>query len=217
MASHRTSIECTRNGPYLVRGLERLEGLREGERHATRTVTALCRCGRSGNKPYCDGTHSRIGFRDDKSDDREPDRRLSYEGRGVTIHDNRGICAHAGFCTDALPSVFRSGEDPWIDGGGAEPERIVEVVRRCPSGALSYSRDGVEHREWGGESRIIVVPGGPYAVKGGAELAGASFGDGATTDHFDLCRCGQSRNKPFCDGSHWDVSFDEGAPPQESM
>jgi CDGSH-type Zn-finger protein len=52
-----------------------------------------------------------------------------------------------------------------------------------------------------------VTKDGPYAVSGGIELAGVSFGDGASQEHYTLCRCGASKNKPFCDGSHWDAGF----------
>jgi CDGSH-type Zn-finger protein len=59
---------------------------------------------------------------------------------------------------------------------------------------------------------IAFVPNGPYVVRGGAELDGAELLEGATTDHFALCRCGKSKNKPFCSGAHWEVQFDEDAP-----
>jgi hypothetical protein len=80
-------------------------------------------------------------------------------------------------------------------------------VRRCPSGALSYSIDGVEHRDQERTAAITVTKDGPYGVTGGAEIAGTARGDGASMEHFSLCRCGASKNKPFCDGSHWDVEF----------
>ena len=60
-----------------------------------------------------------------------------------------------------------------------------------------------------GEPRILVAPGGPYAVKGAVELVDQTWGEGASRDCYDLCRCGQSKNKPFCDGAHWDTKFDE--------
>src|SRR6267154_2608959 len=74
-------------------------------------------------------------------------RRASGEacaGKRITILDNRSICAHAGFCTDGLKSVFRMREEPWIDADGAAVEEIVATIRKCPSGALSYAIDGVE-------------------------------------------------------------------------
>jgi CDGSH-type Zn-finger protein len=204
-------IQCAKNGPYLVKDLEALKRP-DGTRYEVKETTALCRCGGSKNKPFCDGTHKKVGFSDEKAQDRVPDRREDYVGAGITIHDNRGICAHAGFCSEGLPAVFRMKTEPWIDPEGAEVEKVVETVRRCPSGALSYTIDGVEHRDQEREPAIFVVPGGPYAVTGGAELEGVELGEGASSEHFDLCRCGASKNRPFCSGAHWDTKFDEHAP-----
>ena len=60
---------------------------------------------------------------------------------------------------------------------------------------------------------ILIAPNGPYAVKGGAELPGVEWGEGASREHFHLCRCGRSKNKPFCSGARWYHHFDEQAPP----
>jgi CDGSH-type Zn-finger protein len=173
-------------------------------------TVALCRCGGSANKPFCDGTHGKIGFTGDKDPDRTPDKRENYAGKRVTIHDNRGLCAHAGRCTDGLPAVFKYGQEPWIDPDGAGADEIIAAVKRCPSGALSYSVDGVEHSERGGEPAIAFAPNGPYVCTGGCAVE-AELMEGATLDHFDLCRCGKSTNKPFCSGAHWDHQFDEQA------
>ena len=205
---------CKKNGPYVVKGLETLRGV-DGKSYDVKEVTALCRCGGSKNKPYCDGTHAKIGFTDDKADDRRPDERKDYAADGVTIHDNRGICAHSGRCTDGLASVFRLRKEPFVDPGAAPADKIVEVIKSCPSGALSYTIDGVEHRDLEQDPGVFVVPAGPYAVRGGAQLEGADFGEGASREHFTLCRCGGSKNKPFCDGTHWNRDFDENAPPRE--
>jgi CDGSH-type Zn-finger protein len=108
--------------------------------------------------------------------------------------------------------VFKPKDEPWIDTGGASKDEIIRTIRQCPSGALSYSVDGVEHRDRGGEPGVSFVPNGPYVVKGGCELQGEEFPQGGTQDHFTLCRCGQSKNKPFCNGAHWYHKFDEDAP-----
>ena len=202
-------IECLKNGPLIVDGLANLTRIGTETVYETKKRIALCRCGESGNKPFCDGTHAAAGFEDEKDPDRTADRRQSYAGERITIHDNRGICAHAGICTDRLASVFRHKQEPWIVPDGAPVEEIVEIVRACPSGALSYAIEGVEKRVDAGEPRILVAPKGPYAVKGAVELVGVEWGEGAQRDCYDLCRCGQSKNKPFCDGSHWDTEFDE--------
>jgi CDGSH-type Zn-finger protein len=213
--SDRPTIKMARNGPYLVTGCRRLAGLLDGRSYDSAGTVALCRCGGSKNKPFCDGTHAKIGFSGDKAADRVADKREDHAGAEITIHDNRGICAHAGRCTDGLKTVFRLGQEPWIDPDGDTVERIVAQVKQCPSGALSYSIDGVEHRDQEREPAIMIAPNGPYAVFGGADLQETEFGEGASREHFDLCRCGRSRNKPFCSGAHWDHRFDEHAPEQE--
>ena len=209
---NKPRIVCLPNGPYYLltdttpRPVEYLQNSR-GESCATTRGVALCRCGGSANKPFCDGTHGRIGFSDAKDTPRAPDTRRDYVGRHITIHDNRHLCAHAGVCTDRLASVFRSDAEPWIDADGATIEAIIDTVRRCPSGALSYSVSGVEHRDQERPPQVTVTHNGPYAVTGGIELVGVARADGASTEHYTLCRCGASKNKPFCDGSHWDIGF----------
>ena len=88
-------------------------------------------------------------------------------------------------------------------------EKLIALIRRCPSGALSFSKGDVEQRELDAEPDIAVAKGGPYVVRGCSELTGVPRGEGAAEQHFTLCRCGASKNKPFCDGTHWNVSFDE--------
>jgi len=202
----KPTIECSQDGPYIVRNLERLHNSRGEPIPAKRTI-ALCRCGGSANKPFCDGTHSTIGFSGKKLTDGSRDKRKTYQGKQITIHDNRAICSHAGFCTDNLASVFRMDTKPWIDPDGATVEAIIEVIKQCPSGALSYSINDVEHRDQARDSTITVAKDGPYYVTGGVELRDQPRGEGASEEHYTLCRCGASKNKPFCDGTHWHVKF----------
>jgi CDGSH-type Zn-finger protein len=199
------SITPAPDGPYVVKDLDLLRN-RKGPIETKATI-ALCRCGGSERKPFCDGTHSRIGFSSAKLEGRVEDKREHHEGAGITLHDNRGICAHAGRCTDGLSSVFRLNQEPWIDPNGAGTDEIITTVKQCPSGALSYSLQGVEHRDREGEPVIFVAPNGPYLVTGGPELLDTERGEGASTEHFTLCRCGGSKNKPFCDGTHWHKKF----------
>ena len=132
------SIQASLGGPYLVTNADTLLTWL-GERIPARPQMALCRCGGSAIKPFCDGTHARIGFTGQKDPQRVPDRRDTYVGQQVTVLDNRGLCAHAGFCTDRLASVFLLGQDPFVDPNGARMEEIIRAVRACPSGALSYA------------------------------------------------------------------------------
>jgi CDGSH-type Zn-finger protein/ferredoxin len=200
------AIRPTVNGPYLVSNVENLVKSR-GERLEARPRMTLCRCGGSGNKPFCDGTHARIGFSSAKSPDRVADHRDTYTREDVTVFDNRGICQHAGFCTDALPSVFRTNAEPFVDLAGVDRNAIIETVRRCPSGALSYAIDGIEYRDQERDPTITVSKDGPYRITGGIELPDEPRADGASTEHYALCRCGGSKNKPFCDGTHWFINF----------
>ncbi len=206
----KPTIKPREDGSLRVDGLENLldakgnpistEGRGKGN-------IALCRCGHSKSKPFCDGNHRNTDFRGAKLTDGKWDFRTDYEGDGVTVHDNRGICAHIGYCTDQLPEVFLMGQEPWIDPAGAPGERVAEQTRRCPSGALIHSIDGVEHRDKDRPPTIQVVAAGPYFVTGAVKLLDTARGEGASLEHYALCRCGHSKNKPFCDGTHWYVDF----------
>jgi CDGSH-type Zn-finger protein len=198
-------ITCLPNGPYL---LEDGSALRPRATQPAREV-ALCRCGGSADKPFCDGTHARIGFSDRNTAESGGDRRVAYAGKDITILDNRALCAHAGFCTDRLKSVFRMDAEPWIDPDAARVEEVIATIEKCPSGALSYAREGVEARPPQREPMVTVTDDGPYAITGGIELLAATFGDGASREHYTLCRCGGSKNKPFCDGTHWHIGFED--------
>src|SRR3954464_3855581 len=105
----KPKIAVLPNGPYyLLNGLtpEPVPSLRResGEACATARGVALCRCGGSKNTPFCDGTHSAIGFKDTNTADPAKDERKAYFGKRITIFDNRGLCSHAGYCTDELKS-----------------------------------------------------------------------------------------------------------------
>jgi CDGSH-type Zn-finger protein len=171
---------------------------------------ALCRCGASKNKPFCDGTHSIIGFSSKNKIDSKG-KRKSYVGKNITIHDNRKICSHAAECVNNLPSVFSLNQRPWIDPDDETIaiEKIIETIIKCPSGALSYSIDGIEYRDHNGKPLVKVSKNGPYLVSGGIELVGgdAEFPEDVSKEHYTLCRCGASNNKPFCDGSHNSINF----------
>ena len=206
MNNEKPVIKAQKNGPLLVKKLQKFTNSR-GEAIALKPTAALCRCGASKTKPFCDGTHARIAFTDEKDERRVPDKKESYKGKSITIHDNRGICSHAGFCTDNLPGVFRMGTEPWIDPEAADVEEIKRVIRMCPSGALSYSEKETEVTDFGAQPEIHISFNGPYYVKGGVNLPNEMLGDGASREHYTLCRCGKSGNKPRCDGAHWYAAF----------
>jgi CDGSH-type Zn-finger protein/truncated hemoglobin YjbI len=216
-------LRIARNGPYLVTSVPRLTDHLGAETRPAPQL-ALCRCGRSALKPLCDGSHARTGFTDAKDPKRVPDQRDSYRGQQVTIFDNRGICQHSGLCTDRLATVFRTGAEPFVAPSGGRLDEIIRAVRDCPSGALSYALDDAEARaqvDWDGARppAIEVTRDGPYRITGQITLAGATGepepqGAGASREHYALCRCGQSRNKPFCSGMHWYAGFRDPQPPR---
>jgi CDGSH-type Zn-finger protein len=193
----------------------------KGEPLSTVRGVALCRCGASKNKPFCDGTHSTIGFSSENKVDENvgsgigekkivKDKRKDYVVKKITIHDNRRICSHAAECVNNLPSVFKLNSRPWINPDAAEVEEIVDTIRKCPSGALSYSIDSIEYRDQNDRNPMVTVSkDGPYVITGRVELMGDNirFGDGASKEHYTLCRCGASNIKPFCDGMHKVINF----------
>lgn len=199
-------IEVSQDGPYLVKNLKDLRDA-SGNRIESKPAMALCRCGGSASKPFCDGTHQKNGFSGARLVDGSANKRDSYAAKRITIHDNRSLCAHSGRCTEGLASVFKYGSEPWIDPTGAEVEAIIKTIHSCPSGALSYTLDGVQAQDQNLSPSITLTPDGPYAVAGHVKLFGQSCEQGAATEHYTLCRCGDSKNKPFCDGTHWSLGF----------
>ncbi len=207
-------IQAAVNGPYLVTNVDTLHTWL-GERLPTRPQMALCRCGGAAGKPFCDGTCARLDFTSRKDPARVPDRRDTHIGTAVTVLDNRGLCAHSGFCTDRLAAAFHAGQDPFVVPNAARMDDLVRAVRACPSGALSYALGGVEARDQVDQPRppaIEVSKDGPYRITGGLPLADGQGADeprneGASREHYSLCRCGHSQNKPFCSGMHWYGTF----------
>ena len=212
-------VQVRSRGPYILTNVARLVTWL-GEELVTTPRMALCRCGESATKPFCDGTHTRKPFDDSKDPKRVPDRQDAYAGQQLTILDNRGACAHSGFCTDRLSRVFHVGEEPFITPSGARMDDIVRAVRNCPSGALSFAIDAREGRETVDTVRepgVEVSKDGPYRVTGGIPLVDddgvpAARNVGVSTEHYSLCRCGHSQNKPFCSGMHWYVRFRDPVP-----
>ena len=199
-------ITCVPNGPYKLAGSTQLRRS-SGHRYDSAAGVALCRCGGSTNKPFCDGTHTKNGFTDVNLADPAQNRRKAYIGQRITIYDNRALCAHAAFCTDELAAVFRHKDDPWIVPDAASVAEVVRVIAKCPSGALSYAIEGAEAKPAARAPMVTITDNGPYAITGAIRLEDVTMGEGASPEHYTLCRCGASKNKPFCDGSHWDAGF----------
>jgi CDGSH-type Zn-finger protein len=210
-------ITVSENGPYLVSGAPPLERRREvrsdadeplawqtGEALETRDRFALCRCGGSDNKPFCDGTHARTDFRaDDHDPGRYADRADDLGGTGITVHDDRSICEHAGFCGNSATNVWKAVSDT---DDVTVRTMVIGMIEHCPSGALSYSLAG-EQQEPTLPRAIGVIDDGPLWVTGGIPIELADGTRLETRNRVTLCRCGASTNKPLCDGSHTDAGF----------
>jgi CDGSH-type Zn-finger protein len=215
----KAHIKIAENGPYLITGgpiLTKRTQVRNEEGEAvdwakgsdlpTQEKCALCRCGQSTKKPFCDGTHKKVNFDGTCTADRAPGatRRKVYEGDGMTMTDDMSLCAGYEYC-DRFGSVWKEIEnssDPQVK------KRLEHEIALCPSGRLQYMVSGKkEPVEKPYPPTIAVVPDGPLWVLGGIPIEGP---DGFTYEIQNrrlLCRCGQSKNKPFCDGMHWKIAF----------
>lgn len=206
--SKKAKIVSTKHTPFLFVGLDQVKR-NDGQVYELGPVTAMCRCGKSNNMPYCDGSHERKGLNEIKDPDRKiPDQVRDYLGTEITVHFNLAVCSHNGACTRGLPEVFNVRKKPWIMADNAPVEKIIETIKKCPSGALSYSLDGVRYTDFNEEAQVIIQKHGPFQVKGGIEFEDDLGRKPETTAQYELCRCGLSKNKPFCDGNHVRVRID---------
>ncbi|HEY8053181.1 MAG TPA: ferritin-like domain-containing protein [Steroidobacteraceae bacterium] len=121
------------------------------------------------------------------------------------------LCIHSRFCVTGAPKVFLANvKGPWIHPDAMPVEALVEVAHACPSGAIRYHRlDGAPDETAPPVNLVGVREAGPYAFRAQLQINGAPAGFRAT-----LCRCGASKNKPFCDSSHHEIGFNAtGEPP----
>ena len=140
--------------------------------------------------------------------------RKVYRGRDVEVSFDLDICIHIAECLRGHPAVFKLDRRPWVLPDEGEADQVAEVVERCPSGALLYRRlDGGPQEEPGGGTRVTLVRNGPLLVTGEIEVR-REDGTVEQLPRATLCRCGQSRHKPFCDNEHLKVGFQA---PGESM
>jgi CDGSH-type Zn-finger protein/uncharacterized Fe-S cluster protein YjdI len=126
------------------------------------------------------------------------------EGKDLTLIYEGKRCIHSRFCVTWGPTVFLANvQGPWIHPDTIDVERLAEIAHVCPSGAIRYRRkDGRPDETAPPVNLAAVREGGPYAFRGDLKINGTPAGYRLT-----LCRCGASKNKPFCDGSHHDVDF----------
>ncbi len=208
MSDDTPRITPRENGPLIAKNVVRFI-LPDGREAGVKAIRALCRCGESKNKPYCDGSHKEAGFDSAPQDVRERDKTYSYEAAGIAVHYNKLLCSHAGECNSRAPSIFDPGKRPWVQFGADDLALLEEVVAACPSGALSLEIKGTA-RDWKRSDKVEIraEKNGPLRVKNVAIDAGY-WADGQTTQEYVLCRCGHSGNKPFCDGSHIKAGWKE--------
>lgn len=226
------SIDVSKDGPYLVSGDLPLaeatiganaegESIRweEGRKFLHAASYALCRCGHSGKKPFCDGTHVKIGFDGTETASREPyaEQAKLIEGPVMSLSDVESLCAFARFC-DPNGQVWRLVKET------GEPKAKRDFVRQtndCPSGRLvaweNATGKPVEHR-LAPSIGVVEDPAekcsGPLFVRGGVQIKSADGFLYEVRNRVTLCRCGASNNKPFCDGSHAAIKFADGLQPK---
>jgi CDGSH-type Zn-finger protein len=220
LAASGMKITIVKDGPYQVTGSVPL--VREtiganaagdsvdwvdGGEVSVRRAYQLCRCGHSATKPLCDGTHEKIGFDGTETASRAPyvEQAGVMEGPAVAMADAESLCAFARFC-DRDGNVWNTvGEVA----PGSQRAAFVHQVGQCPSGrlrALSVETGDFEEPEFAPSIALVTDPAqgvaGPLWVRGGIEVIGADGTPYETRNRVTLCRCGASKNKPFCDGSH---------------
>jgi CDGSH-type Zn-finger protein len=198
------------NGPLIAKNVTSMTN-HKGETIETKPVMALCRCGASQSKPFCDGSHNTIDFDTTRKDISERDKVYTYSDDDVTVHFSKLLCSHAGACVSGSIDMFNPKRRPWVILDAKKEDLIADIVAACPSGALRLSkgRDDAMHLDSEGP-QIRVEHNGAYWVKD-VELDDPKEMQGATPDKLVLCRCGLSSNKPYCDGTHFEEKWRENS------
>ncbi|MGZ4149742.1 MAG: CDGSH iron-sulfur domain-containing protein [Actinomycetota bacterium] len=216
------AVEIVANGPYRVKGGVPLARTAQVETEYGEPVdwapfepletpepVELCRCGLTATQPFCDHACDTNGFDGTEvaAHGTYAERAYPYRGDGLTLHDERTLCSTAGYCGDRFTNVWAmigKTDDPEIR------ERIRHMTRLCPSGRIVTQPEGEGMEEPDFEPSIGAVKDGPFWVRGRIPVVGADGTPYEVRNRETLCRCGHSRNKPFCDGSHKDVGFADG-------
>ena len=138
---------------------------------------------------------------------------FKFTGEKIDASWDGRLCIHVGECTRAKGDLFESGRDPWGQPDLGAPDYVAEVIRRCPTGALAYTRKDGGTEEIPAETNTVTVTNnGPLYVRGNVEIDGAADDMPGVVFRAALCRCGDSGNKPFCDNTHEHAEFrDRGA------
>ena len=132
---------------------------------------------------------------------RAPDLTRAYSNDDITVRWYAHRCIHSAECIRRAPGVFNARRRPWIDLTKGDVERIIDAVESCPTGALEYVLpDGSTERHE--EHSVQMVPGGPLYVRGRITITDEEGRVIREATRVALCRCGKTRNQPFCDNSH---------------
>jgi CDGSH-type Zn-finger protein/uncharacterized Fe-S cluster protein YjdI len=137
--------------------------------------------------------------------------RRKYENEQIRVHWDSSRCIHTARCLNALPEVFDARRRPWVDIDAAEAEAVARTVELCPTGALLYERlDGAPQEEAPAPTRVMPIDDGPLIVRGNLRVETPDGDVIAEETRLALCRCGATRNQPFCDNSHLSTGFESG-------
>jgi len=139
--------------------------------------------------------------------------KYSYPGKAVSVEWNERLCIHIAECGRAKGDLFVGGRQPWCQPDLVDLEDVIDIVERCPSGALTYEVNKKTVKESPEkENTVMVSYNGPYFLRGDLNIEGTSSNMKGTMFRAALCRCGASKNKPYCDNSHKTIGFkDYGA------
>lgn len=218
-------VQITEDGPYMVSGNlpmrrqtigansagESVKWI-EGETFPAQKSYALCRCGHSGKKPFCDGSHAKVGFDGTETASRETYQRQAKVMRGpsMSLTDAEALCAFARFCDPhgQVWNLVNETDDP------AAKKNFVRQAGDCPSGRLVAWDNATEQAvepEHAPSIGLIEDPAqqcaGPIWLRGGVQVIGSDGFHYEIRNRVTLCRCGASKNKPFCDGTHASIKF----------
>jgi uncharacterized Fe-S cluster protein YjdI len=132
-----------------------------------------------------------------------------YSNGEVTIVWKPRECIHSGICFRGLNDVFDPKKRPWITPEHSTTEKIIDQIKKCPSGALSYylNRDTDEAVKVEAETIVETMPNGPLMVYGNVSVKDSTGTITRKSNATAFCRCGASGNKPYCDGSHKKIGF----------
>ncbi len=132
-----------------------------------------------------------------------------FPGETIDVHWDRRLCIHIGECGQSEGELFVAGRDPWCLPDKTSAAEVAEVCERCPSGALTYTSRSGDAEQAGQTNKVQVSYNGPLYVSGELAIEGAPDDMPGVRYRAALCRCGQSRSKPFCDNSHLKAGFED--------